>query len=76
LLRIRTDARSSPWYRPTTKPPIGDVIEALLAQERPLDRIVVVSDNSTDDTFAIASSYRDRGVVAVETSLQDAVEAR
>jgi hypothetical protein len=46
---------------------IGDVIEALLAQERPLDRIVVVSDNSTDDTFAIASSYGVRGVIAVET---------
>jgi biofilm PGA synthesis N-glycosyltransferase PgaC len=47
---------------------IAAVIDALLAQDRPLDRIVVVSDNSTDDTFAIASSYRDRGVVAVETS--------
>ena len=40
-------------------------IEALLAQVRPLDRIVVVSDNSTDDTFAIARSYP--GVTAIET---------
>jgi cellulose synthase/poly-beta-1,6-N-acetylglucosamine synthase-like glycosyltransferase len=40
-------------------------IEALLAQERPLDRIVVVSDNSTDATFAIASTYP--GVTAIET---------
>lgn len=40
-------------------------IEVLLAQERPLDRIVVVSDNSTDDTFAMARSYP--GVTAIET---------
>jgi cellulose synthase/poly-beta-1,6-N-acetylglucosamine synthase-like glycosyltransferase len=43
------------------------VIEALLAQDRPLDRIIVVSDNSTDRTYEIACSYRDRGVTAVET---------
>ena len=40
-------------------------IEALLAQVRPLDRIVVVSDNSSDDTLAIARSYP--GVTAIET---------
>jgi cellulose synthase/poly-beta-1,6-N-acetylglucosamine synthase-like glycosyltransferase len=44
---------------------IGRVIEALLDQVRRPDQIVVVSDNSTDDTFAIASSYA--GVTAVET---------
>jgi biofilm PGA synthesis N-glycosyltransferase PgaC len=44
---------------------IRSVIEGLLAQHRPLDRIVIVSDNSTDDTCAIASSYP--GVSAFET---------
>jgi cellulose synthase/poly-beta-1,6-N-acetylglucosamine synthase-like glycosyltransferase len=44
---------------------IGTVIEALLAQDRQPDQIVVVSDNSTDDTFAIARSYA--GVTAIET---------
>src|SRR4051812_24353069 len=44
---------------------IGGVIEALLAQDRPIDQIVVVSDNSTDATLAIAQSYP--GVIAVET---------
>jgi cellulose synthase/poly-beta-1,6-N-acetylglucosamine synthase-like glycosyltransferase len=44
---------------------IGSVIGALLAQVRRPDQIVVVSDNSTDDTFAIASSFD--GITAVET---------
>jgi biofilm PGA synthesis N-glycosyltransferase PgaC len=44
---------------------IGAVIDALLVQDRRPDQIVVVSDNSTDATFAIASSYPD--VTAVET---------
>jgi cellulose synthase/poly-beta-1,6-N-acetylglucosamine synthase-like glycosyltransferase len=44
---------------------IGLVVEALLTQARRPDRIVVVSDNSTDDTFSIASAYD--GVTAVET---------
>jgi poly-beta-1,6-N-acetyl-D-glucosamine synthase len=46
---------------------IAAVVDALLAQDRPLDGIVVVSDNSTDRTYEIARSYRDRGVTAVET---------
>jgi cellulose synthase/poly-beta-1,6-N-acetylglucosamine synthase-like glycosyltransferase len=46
---------------------IASVIDALLAQDREVDRIVIVSDNSSDDTYAIASSYGDRGVTAIET---------
>jgi len=36
---------------------IGATIEALLAQTRPLDAIIVIGDNCTDDTVAIASRY-------------------
>lgn len=43
---------------------IADTIESLLAQTTPPDRIVVVSDNSTDNTVAIASTFP---VVVMET---------
>lgn len=43
---------------------IASTIEAQLQQHRVADRIVVISDNSTDDTYQIASSYP---VLAVET---------
>jgi biofilm PGA synthesis N-glycosyltransferase PgaC len=36
---------------------IGTTIEALLAQTRPFDAIVVVGDNCTDDTVEIARRY-------------------
>lgn len=36
---------------------IGRTIEALLAQDTPLDDIVVVANNCTDATFEIASGY-------------------
>jgi biofilm PGA synthesis N-glycosyltransferase PgaC len=36
---------------------IGRTIEALLAQVRPLDEIVVVANNCTDATYEIASGY-------------------
>ena len=36
---------------------IGKTIEALLAQDRPLDEIVVVANNCTDATYEIASRY-------------------
>ena len=44
---------------------IGDTIEALLAQTRLLDEIVVIGDNCTDDTVAIASRYP---VTVIETA--------
>ena len=43
---------------------IAATIEAQLAQSRPADRIVVISDNSTDATYEIARSYP---VIAVKT---------
>lgn len=36
---------------------LGPAIESLLAQERQLDEIIIISDNSTDETVQIASSY-------------------
>lgn len=36
---------------------LGPAIESLLAQTRPLDEILVISDNSTDRTVAVASGY-------------------
>lgn len=36
---------------------IGDTLRSLLTQTRPPDRVVVISDNSTDDTVSIASSF-------------------
>ena len=36
---------------------VGTTIDALLRQTRPIDDIVVISDNSTDRTFEIAHSY-------------------
>ena len=44
---------------------IGATVESLLRQTRPLDRIVVVADNCTDRTVAIAGSYE--GVEVIET---------
>lgn len=46
---------------------IAATIDALLAQERMPDLIVVISDNSTDDTLDIASKYA-HPVIAVETT--------
>ncbi|GEK21181.1 glycosyltransferase family 2 protein [Cellulomonas xylanilytica] len=43
---------------------IGASIDSLLSQTRPADRILVVADNCTDDTVAIASA---RGVEVIET---------
>lgn len=45
---------------------IGAAIEALLAQNHPAMELHVVCDGCTDATAAIASSYRDRGVVVHE----------
>ena len=36
---------------------LAPAIEALLAQTRPLDEIIIISDNSTDGTVAVASRY-------------------
>jgi poly-beta-1,6-N-acetyl-D-glucosamine synthase len=44
---------------------IEATVEALLAQERLPDRIVIVCDNCTDDTFELASKYE--GITAVRT---------
>ena len=45
---------------------IGRTIQALLAQTRRPDRIVVVADNCSDDTVAVASSFT-RRVTVIET---------
>src|SRR3712207_4257090 len=44
---------------------IEETIEALLAQERVPDDIVIICDNCTDDTFELASRYD--GVTTVRT---------
>ena len=42
-------------------------LESVLRQSRPVDRIIVVSDNSTDKTVQIARLRANRGVEVVET---------
>ncbi|GGF24582.1 glycosyltransferase [Williamsia phyllosphaerae] len=45
---------------------IGRCLDMLLAQSNPIDEIIVVDNNSTDETFAIASEYsRDNANVQV-----------
>lgn len=44
---------------------IADTLRGMLAQSRPLDRIVVAADNCTDDTVEVASQFR--GVEVFET---------
>ena len=39
---------------------IGRALDALAAQERPPDEIIVVDDTSTDDSLAILERYRER----------------
>lgn len=47
---------------------IVDTLDSLLAQDRPADLIVVVSDNSSDNTVALASAFAFRpDVVVMET---------
>jgi cellulose synthase/poly-beta-1,6-N-acetylglucosamine synthase-like glycosyltransferase len=46
---------------------IAATVQALLRQERVPDRIVVVADNCTDDTVAIASSMRHEALVVTAT---------
>src|SRR4029450_12238973 len=46
---------------------LGVALEAVLRQSRPGDRIIVVSDNSTDRTVQIARRRAHRGVEVVET---------
>lgn len=41
---------------------LPEAIESALDQSRPPDRVVVVDDDSPDDTRAVAERYRDRGV--------------
>lgn len=44
---------------------IGETIESFLAQSTPADRIIIVADNCSDSTAAIARSYD--GVECIET---------
>jgi poly-beta-1,6-N-acetyl-D-glucosamine synthase len=46
---------------------LGMALESVLRQSRPVDRIIVVSDNSTDRTVQIARRRADRGVEVIET---------
>lgn len=51
---------------------LGDCIEALLAQDYPAGiEIIVVDDASTDKTFALASSFADKGVAVHSSSERD-----
>jgi biofilm PGA synthesis N-glycosyltransferase PgaC len=46
---------------------LGVALESVLRQSRPVDRIIVVSDNSTDRTVQIARRRAHRGVEVIET---------
>jgi poly-beta-1,6-N-acetyl-D-glucosamine synthase len=46
---------------------LGLALESVLRQSRPVDRIIVVSDNSTDRTIQIARRRAHRGVEVIET---------
>ena len=46
---------------------LGTALESVLRQSRRVDRIIVVSDNSTDRTVQIARRRADRGVEVIET---------
>lgn len=51
-------------------------IDSALAQTRPAARIIVVDNNSTDETKEIAASYADRGVEYTNAVLQGVGHAR
>jgi hypothetical protein len=46
---------------------LGMALESVLRQSRPVDRIIVISDNSTDKTVQIARRRANRGVEVIET---------
>jgi poly-beta-1,6-N-acetyl-D-glucosamine synthase len=46
---------------------LGMALESVLRQSRPVDRIIVVSDNSTDTTVQVARRRAKRGVEVIET---------
>ena len=47
-------------------PWLADCLDALLAQTRPADEVLVIDDGSTDESAAIAGRYAGRGGVARE----------
>lgn len=59
---------SAPW--------LGATIESALAQTWPRVEIIVVENNSTDDTLAIARRFVDRGVRVISSARTGAAAAR
>src|SRR4051812_11972409 len=55
---------------------LGEAIESVLAQSHPDVTVVVVDDNSGDETAAVAARYADRGVRYVGRQLGGAGQAR
>lgn len=55
---------------------IGDALNSVLDQTWPNVEIIVVEDNSSDDSRAIVSSFQDRGVKLISAQLGNAAKAR
>lgn len=55
---------------------LGESLDSVLAQTRPADEIVVIDDNSTDETPDVAASYADRGVRYQHVTVGNVHQAR